>query len=53
MAGRFQQQQPEKLSYFQEIRKTPAWTVGVNATLFVAGVAFITSPLMEMLVPQL
>lgn len=43
----------ESESYFQALRKTPAYTLGVNAVLFVAGVAFIQSPLMDMLVPQL
>jgi len=52
MSGRFPQQQKE-LSKFEQLRKTPGWTVGVNLTLFAAGIAFIQSPLMDMLVPQL
>jgi import receptor subunit TOM6 len=42
-----------KESYFAQIQKTPAFTIAVHAGLFAAGVAFIQSPLMEMLVPQL
>ena len=38
---------------FENFKKSPAFTVIVNASLFVAGVVFIQSPLMDMLVPQL
>lgn len=40
-------------SRFQQFRESPAYTIIVNGGLFVAGVAFIQSPLMEMLAPQL
>lgn len=43
----------KKLSKFEEFKQSPVYTVGLNAGLFVAGVAFILSSLMEMLVPQL
>ncbi|CAK7901062.1 mitochondrial import receptor subunit Tom6p [[Candida] anglica] len=43
----------EQESYLSQIQKTPAYTLAVHAGLFVAGIAFIQSPLMEMLVPQL
>lgn len=42
----------KKLSKFEEFKQTPLYTVGLNAGLFVAGVAFVLSSLMEMLVPQ-
>lgn len=51
MSGRIPTPKPE--STFEQIKKTPAFTIALNATLFAAGVAFIQSPLMEMLVPQL
>lgn len=38
---------------FQLFRESPFYTVLVNGGLFVAGVAFIQSPLMDMLAPQL
>lgn len=44
---------PQKESSLAQFTKTPAFTVALNAGLFVAGVVFIQSPLMEMLVPQL
>jgi import receptor subunit TOM6 len=44
---------PKQESTFDQIKKMPAFTVAVNVGLFVAGVAFIQSPLMDMLVPQL
>ncbi|CCC70950.1 hypothetical protein NCAS_0G00630 [Naumovozyma castellii] len=40
-------------SRFEQFRETPVFTVLLNGTLFVAGVAFIQSPLMDMLAPQL
>ncbi|EDO16793.1 hypothetical protein Kpol_526p46 [Vanderwaltozyma polyspora DSM 70294] len=40
-------------SKFQEFRESPMYTVLVNGAFFVAGVAFIHSPLMEMLAPEL
>lgn len=43
----------EQETYLAQIQKLPIYTIGVNAVMFVAGVAFIQSPLMEMLVPQL
>ena len=59
MAGRFAAAAgagagaPAKESKFEQLTKTPAFTVGWNVALFAAGVAFIQSPLMDMLVPQL
>ncbi|QLL34909.1 hypothetical protein HG536_0H02840 [Torulaspora globosa] len=44
--------QPPK-SRFQKFMESPLYTIVVNGTLFVAGVAFIQSPLMEMMAPQL
>lgn len=52
MAGRAQSA-PKGESRFQEFKKTPAYTIGLNTVLFIAGIAFIQSPLMEQLVPQL
>ncbi|CEP60700.1 Tom6p LALA0_S01e16952g [Lachancea lanzarotensis] len=43
----------KKPSRFEQFRQTPAYPVLVNLSLFVAGVAFIQSPLMEMMAPQL
>lgn len=40
-------------SKFQLFKESPAYTILVNGGLFIAGVAFIQSPLMEMLAPQL
>ncbi|CCK68745.1 Tom6p KNAG_0B03030 [Huiozyma naganishii CBS 8797] len=40
-------------SKFEQFKETPAYTVLLNGTLFVAGICFIQSPLMEMLAPQL
>lgn len=40
-------------SKFEEFKESPAYTLLVNGTLFIAGVAFIQSPLMEMFAPQL
>lgn len=48
MSGREQEE-----SFLQGIRKLPVYTIGVNVVLFAAGVAFVQSPLMDMLVPQL
>lgn len=47
------QQPQEPKSRLQEFKESPAFTILVNGTLFVAGVAFIQSPLMDMLAPQL
>ena len=47
------QQPQEPKSRLQEFKESPAFTILVNSTLFVAGVAFIQSPLMDMLAPQL
>lgn len=52
MSGRGPSQAPEESS-FQKFKKSPAYIIGLNAALFVAGVAFIQSPLMDMMVPQL
>lgn len=49
MSGREQ----KEVSSFEEFKKLPAFTIGVNVVLFAAGVAFVQSPLMDMLVPQL
>lgn len=49
MSGREQKEE----SYLESLRKLPVYPVAVNTVLFAAGVAFIQSPLMEMLVPQL
>ncbi|GMM53445.1 Tom6 protein [Maudiozyma humilis] len=38
---------------FQEFKESPAFTILVNGSLFVAGIAFIQSPIMDMLAPQL
>ncbi|CCE62181.1 hypothetical protein TPHA_0C00240 [Tetrapisispora phaffii CBS 4417] len=40
-------------SKFEEFKESPMFTVLVNSVFFVAGVAFIQSPLMEMLAPEL
>ncbi|CCF57598.1 hypothetical protein KAFR_0C06070 [Kazachstania africana CBS 2517] len=40
-------------SKFQRFRETPAYTMVLNGAFFIAGVAFIQSPLMDMLAPQL
>jgi len=40
-------------SKFQEFKESPAFTIVLNGSLFIAGVAFIQSPLMDMLAPQL
>lgn len=40
-------------SRFQLFKESPAYTILINGGLFVAGVAFIQSPLMKMLAPQL
>lgn len=40
-------------STFEQIKNSPAFTVAVQVSLFAAGVAFIQSPLMDFLVPQL
>lgn len=51
MAGRGKAAKPE--SKFQEFKKTPAYTIGLNAVFFAAGIYFIQSSLMDQLVPQL
>lgn len=43
-------QQP---STFEQIKNAPAFTAAVQVAIFAAGVAFIQSPFMEFLVPQL
>lgn len=43
-------QQP---STYQQIVSSPAFAAAVQVGLFAAGVAFIQSPLMDFLVPQL
>ncbi|SCU77770.1 LADA_0A02124g1_1 [Lachancea dasiensis] len=43
----------KKQSRFEQFKQTPAFPVLVNLSLFVAGVAFIQSPLMDMMAPQL
>ncbi|SCU85603.1 LAME_0D02014g1_1 [Lachancea meyersii CBS 8951] len=43
----------KKASKFEQFRQTPAFPVLVNLSLFVGGVAFIQSPLMDMMAPQL
>ncbi|ODV78503.1 uncharacterized protein CANTADRAFT_52478 [Suhomyces tanzawaensis NRRL Y-17324] len=53
MSGRFQAAAPKAPSTLEKITKSPLFTVGLNTAYFVAGIAFIQSPLMEMLVPQL
>lgn len=40
-------------SRFQKFKESPLYTILLNGTFFVAGVAFIQSPLMEMMAPQL
>lgn len=47
------QQPQEPKSKLQEFKESPAFTILLNGTLFVAGIAFIQSPLMDMLAPQL
>ncbi|SCU92995.1 LAMI_0E12838g1_1 [Lachancea mirantina] len=44
---------PKQPSRFQQFKETPAYPILVNVSLFIAGVAFIQSPLMEMMAPQL
>ncbi|SCU85404.1 LAFA_0D15478g1_1 [Lachancea sp. 'fantastica'] len=57
MSGRFNApgagSPAKKASRFEQFRQTPAYPVLVNLSLFVAGVAFIQSPLMDMMAPQL
>ncbi|CUS21773.1 LAQU0S04e00474g1_1 [Lachancea quebecensis] len=43
----------KKPSRFEQFKQTPAFPVLVNLGLFVAGIAFIQSPLMDMMAPQL
>ncbi|AMD19152.1 HBR251Cp [Eremothecium sinecaudum] len=43
----------EKQSRLQQFKESPAYPVLLNLTLFGLGVAFIQSPLIEMLAPQL
>ncbi|CCE90411.1 Tom6p TDEL_0B02820 [Torulaspora delbrueckii] len=40
-------------SKFQQFKESPLYTIVLNGSLFIAGVAFIQSPLMEMMAPQL
>ncbi|QLG70643.1 hypothetical protein HG535_0A05840 [Zygotorulaspora mrakii] len=40
-------------SVFQKFKESPLYTITLNGAFFVAGVAFIQSPLMEMMAPQL
>lgn len=44
---------PKPQSKFAQFKQTPAYPVLVNVTLFVCGVAFIQSSLMDMMAPQL
>ncbi|CAR26679.1 hypothetical protein ZYGR_0H05000 [Zygosaccharomyces rouxii] len=44
--------QPPK-SAFQKFKESPLYTIVLNGGFFVAGVAFIQSPLMDMMAPQL
>ncbi|KAG2735614.1 hypothetical protein G9P44_001828 [Scheffersomyces stipitis] len=53
MSGRFPTPSPKEESAFAKFKQSPAYTIGLNVTLFGLGVLFIQSPLMEMLVPQL
>ncbi|EJS41754.1 tom6p [Saccharomyces arboricola H-6] len=50
-AGAAVPQQPK--SRFQAFKESPLYTIALNGTFFIAGVAFIQSPLMDMLAPQL
>ncbi|EJT44129.1 TOM6-like protein [Saccharomyces kudriavzevii IFO 1802] len=50
-AGAASSQQPK--SRFQAFKESPLYTIVLNGTFFIAGVAFIQSPLMDMLAPQL
>lgn len=50
-AGAASSQQPK--SRFQAFKESPLYTIALNGTFFIAGVAFIQSPLMDMLAPQL
>ncbi|KAK6455123.1 uncharacterized protein RJT20DRAFT_142165 [Scheffersomyces xylosifermentans] len=52
MSGRFAAPVPKEESALEQFKKTPAYTIGLNVTLFSLGVLFIQSPLMDMLVPQ-
>ncbi|KAH3900202.1 Tom6p SCDLUD_003173 [Saccharomycodes ludwigii] len=52
-ASASEKQNDSNKSRFQLFRESPAWTVLVNVALFGAGVAFIQSPLMDMMAPQL
>ncbi|ODQ81043.1 hypothetical protein BABINDRAFT_160460 [Babjeviella inositovora NRRL Y-12698] len=40
-------------SAFQKFKESPMYTIAVHTGLFAAGVFFIQSPMMEMLVPDL
>lgn len=40
-------------SKFQKFKESPLYTIVLNGSFFIAGVAFIQSPLMEMMAPQL
>lgn len=54
MPGLNNAQPPQKpKTRFQLFRESPAYTIIVNGALFIAGVALIQSPLMDMLSPQL
>lgn len=43
----------QQVSAFEQFTNAPVFTVATHIGLFVAGVAFINSSLMDMLVPQL
>lgn len=55
MSGMFAAQKAPQApkSTFQKFKESPLYTIVLNGGLFVAGVAFIQSPLMDMMAPQL
>lgn len=40
-------------SRLQKFKESPLYTIALNSAFFIGGVAFIQSPLMDMLAPQL
>ncbi|GCF01282.1 hypothetical protein ZYGM_000130 [Zygosaccharomyces mellis] len=54
MSGMFAAQKAPQApkSTFQKFKESPLYTIVLNGGLFVAGVAFIQSPLMDMMAPQ-
>lgn len=45
--------QKENDSFISKVTSNPVFPLGLNVVLFIAGVAFIQSPLMDAMAPQL